>query len=195
MLLESPELRHSPWVQHEISYAHARRIEILSLTLPGMGRSELVPTIDNAFRLRLDPSDLSDGETLSPDCLALVLARIELGHARALRRRREQILGSVTQKLQADGCSCSPVDDWCVVVHGPGGQSGLFWVTPRRPEPRDFHSLSRHHDRVKVDSGVGHLHSSIVHEAGRLAPDHQSVLDWLSGLTGTGLATLDTCSV
>ena len=195
LLLESPELRNSRWVEHEILYAHARRIEILALTLPGVRSSQLVSTIDDAFRLRLDPSALPDDATLSPDGLALVLDRIELGHARALRRRREQILGSVTEKLQADGCSCRPVDDWCVVAQGPSGSSGLFWVTPRRPEFRDFYSLSRHHDRVKTDSGLDCLHSSVVHEAGRLAPDHQSVLEWLSGLTGTGLATLATCSV
>ena len=119
LLLESPELRQSRWVRHEILYAHSRRIEILALTLPGTASSELVPTIDDAFRLRLDPSDLSDDGTLSLDGLALVLDKIELGHARALRRRREQILGSVTEKLQAAGCTCSPADDWCVVAHGP----------------------------------------------------------------------------
>ena len=195
LLLESPDLRHSPWVRHEILYAHRRRIEILALTLPWTASTELVPTIDPAFRLRLDGSDLLADGTLSQDSLASVLDRIELGHARALRRRREQILGSVTEKLQADGCSCRPVDDWCIVARGPSGRSGLFWVTPRRPEPRDFHSLSRHHNRVKTDSGFDCLRSSVVHEAGQLAPDHQDVLDWLSGLTGTGLATLATCSV
>ena len=195
LLLESPKLRQSRWVRHEIVYAHSRRIEILALTLPGTASSELVPTIDDAFRLRLDPSDLSDDGTLSPDGLALVLDKIELGHARALRRRREQILGSVTEKLQAAGCTCSPADDWCVMAHGPSGRSGLFWVTPRRPEPRDFHSLSRHHDRVKSDSGLDCLHSSVVHDAGRLAADHQNLLDWLSGISGRALATVATCSV
>ena len=77
LLLESPELRQSRWVRHEILYAHSRRIEILALTLPGTASSELVPTIDDAFRLRLDPSDLSDDGTLSLDGLALVLDKIE----------------------------------------------------------------------------------------------------------------------
>ncbi len=195
LLLESPHLRDSRWVRHEIVYAHSRRIEILALTLPGTTSSELVPTIDDAFRLRLDASDLSDDGSLSPDGLALVLDEIELGHARALRRRREQILGSVTEKLQAAGCTCSPADDWCIVARGPSGRSGLFWMTPRRPEPRDFHSLSHHHDRVKNDSGLDDLHGCVVHEAGRLAADHQNLLDWLSGISGKGLTTVATCSV
>ena len=43
LLLESPELRDSRWVRHEIAYAHSRRIEILALTLPGTASSELGP--------------------------------------------------------------------------------------------------------------------------------------------------------
>ncbi len=195
LLLESPDLRDSRWVRHEIVYAHSRRIEILALTLPDTTSSELVPTIDDAFRLRLDASDLSDDGSLSPGGLALVLDEIELGHARALRRRREQILGSVTAKLRAAGCICSPADDWCIVARGPSGRSGLFWVTPRRPEPGDSHSLSHHHDRVKNDPGLDNLHGSVVHEVGRLATDHQNLLDWLSGISGKGLATVATCSV
>ena len=195
LVLESPELRDSRWVRHEIAYAHSRRIEFLALTLPGTDRSELVPAIDDAFRLRLSASHVSEEGSLSSDGLALVLDEIELGHARALRRRREQILGSVRKKLQDDGCTCSPADDWCVVAHEPSGRSGLFWVTPRRPEPTDFHSLSHHHDRVKIDSGLDCLHSSVVHEAGRLAEDHQNLLDWLSRISGRGLATVATCSV
>ena len=195
LLLESPELRDSQWVRHEIAYAHSRRIEILALTLPGTASSELVPTIDDAFRRRLECSHLLDDGTLSPDGLVVVLDEIELGHARALRRRREQILGSVTAKLRAAGCTFSPADDWCIVVRGPSGRSGLFWVTPRRPEAKDFHSLSRHHNRVKRDSGLDELYSSVVHEAGRLPADHQSLLDWLSDISGKSLATVATCSV
>ena len=154
LVLESPELRDSRWVRHEIAYAHSRRIELLALTLPGTDRSELVPTIDDAFRLRLSDSHVSEEGSLSSAGLALILDEIELGHARALRRRREQILGSVRKKLQDDGCTCSPADDWCVVAYEPSGRSGLFWVTPRRPEPTDFYSLSRHHDRVKTDRAI-----------------------------------------
>ena len=193
LLLESSGLRDSQWVQHEIAYAHSRRIEMLALTLPNTASSELVPSIDNAFRRCLDTSELSDIGTLSPSGLAEVLDKIELGHAHALRRRREQILGSVTAKLQATGCTCSPADDWCVMAHSPGGKSGLFWVTPRYPDPRDFHSLSRQHDRVKSAAELDDLQGAVVHDAGQLAADHQRLLDWLCGISGNRLATIATC--
>ena len=130
LLLESSGLRESEWVRHEIAYAHARRIEILALTLPNTNRTELVPSIDDAFRLRLGKNDISSSGTLSTGALATTLDEIELTHARALRRRREQILGSVAEKLRNDGCTCSLANDWCVFASGPNGESGLFWVTP-----------------------------------------------------------------
>ena len=195
LLLESSNLGQSQWVRHEVSYAQARRIEMLALTLPNTDRQRLVPSIDDAFRLWLHADDISSDGTLSAGALAETLDAIELAHARALRRRREQILGSVTEKLRMDGCTCSPTDDWCVLASGPTGQLGLFWVTPRRPEPRDFHSLSRQYERVKQRPGVNGLRTSVVHGAGRLADEHQELLDWLSRISGRGLATIGTCSV
>ena len=193
LLLESTGLRESPWVRHEIAYAHARRIEMLALTLPDC--TELVPTIDDAFRLRLDGDDVSSKRTLSEDALEKTLGAVELAHARALRRRREQILGSVTEKLRIDGCVCHPADDWCVLATAMGGDSGLFWVTPRRPDAKDFYSLSRQHERVMQEQGFTRLAASVVHESGRLAEDHQALMDWLSRVSGGNLATVATCSV
>ena len=57
VLLESSDLRNSPWVQHEITYAHSHRIEVLALTLPGVVEAQLVPAIDEAFRIRLSEGD------------------------------------------------------------------------------------------------------------------------------------------
>ena len=195
LLLESSDLRESKWIRHEIAYAHARRIEILALTLPDTDRKQLVPSIDDAFRLRLRKNDILPDQTLSSNALGTILDAIELAHARALRRRREQILGSVYEKLRLEGSTCSPTDDWCVFAAAPNGKAGLFWVTPRRPEPKDFHSLSQQHARVKQIPGITKLKASVVHEAGQLAGDHQELLDWLSTLSGGGLATVGTCSV
>lgn len=195
LLLESSGLRESKWVRHEIAYAHARRIEIQALTLPDTSRTEQVPSIDDAFRLRLSKHDILSNGTLSKDALATTLDEIELAHARAIRRRREQILGSVTEKLRNDGCTCSLTDDWCVFASGPNGESGLFWVTPRRPEPKDFHFLSQQHERVKQNGSFTSLEASVVHVSGRLANDHQELLDWLSSISGRGLTTVGTCSV
>ena len=195
LLLESDGLDDSKWVRHEIAYAHARRIEILALTLPDC--KNRVRAIDNAFRHELGQGDVTTGGgTLTSAALASTLEAIELAHARALRRRREQILGSVTQKLRMEGCECQPADDWCVLATRPGnGDSGLFWVTPRRPATMDFYGLSQQHDRVAGAGGLPNLKGVVVHDSGRLADDYQELMGWLSRLSGRELATVWTCSL
>ena len=194
LLLESDGLEKSRWVRHEIAYAHARRIEILALTLPDCAKR--MHALDNAFRFPLVEGDVSSAGKLSPSALARVLDAVEMAHARALRRRREQILGSVTQKLKMEGCECEPADDWCVLATNPGNKgSRLFWVTPRRPETTDFYELSRQLDRVAGVGGLAILKGAVVHDAGRLANDHRELMGWLSQLSGSELATVGTCSL
>lgn len=194
LLLESDGLEESRWVRHEIAYAHARRIEILALTLPDC--TKRVHAIDDAFRFRLAEGDVSSEGKLLPCALAGVLDAVEMAHARALRRRREQILGSVTQKLEMEGCECEPADDWCVLATKSGNAgSGLFWVTPRRPATTDFYGLSRQRDRVAGAGSLAILKGAVVHDAGRLADDHKELMSWLSQLSGSELATVGTCSL
>ena len=195
LVLESSDLYQSQWVRHEISYAHSHRIEMLALTLPNIDQASLIPTIDDAFRLRLRDEQISSQGVLTSDALAVILEKDELAHARALRRRREQILGSITEKLRMDGCTCRLEADWCVFASKTTGQSGLFWVTPRRPEPMDFFSLSRQYERVMQRSGNKGLQSSVVHESGRLADEHKELLGWLSCVSGRQLSTIATCSL
>ena len=193
LLLESSDLHKSSWVRHEIAYAHAHRIEILALTHPHCRMP--MKSIDEAFRWRLSQKKFSSKGILSAQALQETLEQIELAHARALRRRREQILGSVTEKLRIDGCTCNPVDDWCVLAMGNNGHAGLFWVTPRRPEPRDFHSLNHQRQRVMREGEFAALKASVIHESGRLAKDHQKLLKWLSDVSNSGLGTVGTCSL
>ena len=146
-------------MRHEIAYAHARRIEVLALTFPDC--TNHVYAIDEAFRLRLAKGDVMNDEALSLDALASTLDAIELAHARALRRCREQILGSVRQKLRMEGCECEPEDDWCVLTTRSGNRdSGLFWVMPQRPTTTDFRGLSPQHKRVAA-GGVWNLKGDV----------------------------------
>ncbi len=194
LLLESDGLVESKWVQHEIAYAHAHRIEILALTLPDC--TNRVRVIDNAFRHELAEGDVTGDGLLSADALARTLDTVELAHARALRRRREQIFGSVTQKLRMEGCECQPADDWCILATRPGkGASGLFWVTPRRPATKDFFGVSQQLQRVTAQGDLDDLKGVVVHESGRLADDYQELMGWLSRLSGRELATVATCSL
>ena len=116
VLLESSGLRNSPWVQHEIAYAHSHRIDVLAITLPGVSQAQLVPAIDEAFRIRLSEGDCGPNGQLTARKLSSILERIEVAHAKALRRRREQMLGSLRDRLHRDGCTCAPFKDWVILA-------------------------------------------------------------------------------
>lgn len=177
LLIESPGLRTSHWVEHEIAYAHSHRIGVLAVTLPGTADAQLVPAVDEAFRVRLEPHDLEDGE-LTPEALLRVLDRVELAHARELRRRREQLLGSLRDKLFMDGCTCEPVAEWAVLATAPGKKSTVFLVTPRRPRADDLYELNVVHAGAIATSGLD-LRAAVVHEVEHIDDYQRAVLAWI----------------
>ena len=195
LLLESKNLHESRWVRHEIAYALSHRIQILALTLPDINKSNKVSMIDDAFRLRLGYEDLLCDNSLSDKALVEAVARIELEHARALRRRREQILGSVTEKLQQDGCTCKPTGNWSVLASKTPEKTGLFLVTPRRPSPKDFYLLSQQHSQLELSRDCTGLQTSVVHNVNRFPDEHKGLLDWLSSISGSGLNSIESCSL
>lgn len=177
LLIESPELRASRWVQHEIAYAHSHRIGVIALTTPDVADGELVLSIDEAFRIRLTPEDLTDEGTLAPERLRHVVLQIELAHARALRRRREQLLGSVRDKLFLGGYDCEPIDDWAVLATRSGREASVFLVTPRRPRPEDLYDLHCLHTRVASESRNG-MSGALVHDVEHVGARERKVLAW-----------------
>ena len=178
VILESPSLRTSLWVQHEIAYAHSHRIGLLAVTLPGTPDTQLVTTIDEAFRVRLNTGDMTASNELTEDALKKILERVEIAHARELRRRREQLLGSLRDKLFIDGCTCEPVADWALVATAAGRKPTVFLITPRRPRPEDLYALHRVHIEANSATGIN-LAAALVHETEHLPDEHRALLTWI----------------
>ena len=179
VLLESANLRHSPWVQHEITYAHSHRIDVLAITLPSVSDSQLVPAIDNAFRIRLTQDDCGPDGELTVEKLGAVLEQIEFIHAKALRRRREQILGSLRDQLHRDGCTCAPVKDWAILATATRRTPTVFLVTPRRPQPEDLYTLHLVRCDATDSTGRDNLAGAVVHEVEHISDERRSVLAWI----------------
>ena len=177
LLLESDGLRDSEWVQYEINYALTHRIGTLAVTMPNVRKAREAP-IDEAFRFRLAPGDLSGGE-LTSGALGVLLERIELSHASALRRRREQLLGSLIDHLEASGCSCDPLSDWAIVARARNFVPSAFQVAPRRPRVEDLRALERERDRVTGSAGLGKMAASLVHDVEHMGRDHADLLRWV----------------
>ena len=195
VLLESPDLRDSPWVQHEITYALSHRIDILAITLPRVTKAQLVPAIDEAFRVRLEDGDCTTGGQLTSETLRSVLQRIELAHARALRRRREQMVGSLRDQLERDGCNCVPVEDWTILATGHGRIPGVFLVTPRRPRPEDLYAVHVVRRRMANRVNRGDLFGAVVHEVEHLADEQRSLLIWICDSANLRMRRLRECAL
>lgn len=192
LLLESSDLLQSEWVRHEIAYSHAHRIPIVALKIPGEAGT-FASAIDEAFRIRLSQKDLSTNGTLAESSLARVLDRIEIDHAKALRKRREQILGSVIDTVRDKQCEIQPVTDWSILAEEPSGKSHLLWTTPRRPAARDYYLVDKERKRLEEPARINNLTVSVVHESGRFMQQHQELLQWLTRITGTNVSTVSTC--
>jgi hypothetical protein len=196
VLLESAGLKDSRWVQHEIAYAHSHRISVLSLTVPEVGDAELVSAVDDAFRVRLSTSDIQPGGELNTTTLNAILERIEQTHARSLRRRREQLLGSMVDCIRRDGCECETVDDWALFASGDGRRPSVFLVTPRRPQPQDLRSLDciRRRTLAALNSDIA-LSAAVVHDVEHIPDGHQRLMEWISAPRNLSLKRLLECKL
>ena len=195
VLLESADLYKSTWVQHEIAYAHSHRIDILAITLPGVTRSQLVPAVDEAFRIRLNEDDCAQDGRLATETLRVILNRIDVAHAKALRRRREQLLGSLRDQLDQDGCTCAPLGDWTILATGKRKAPGVFLVTPRRPGADDLYAAHVVRRDAKDRTGHSNLSGVVVHEIEHIPREIQSVLTWIAGVGDLQMKRLRECAL
>ena len=176
LLLESDGVRDSPWVQHETSCALTHRIGVLAVTMPNVAADREAP-VEEAFRFRLSSEDL-DCDGLMPGALDALLERIEFSHARALRRRREQLLGSLVDHLEAAGCSCGPLADWTIEAAAAGRVPAVFRVTPRRPRIEDLYALAQERERARSFGGSADMGASLVHDVAHMPADQAELLSW-----------------
>ncbi len=178
VLLESPGIQDSKWIQHEITYAHSHRIGILAVTKPCVAKCEQDSSVADAFRHRLCHADLTPEGKLKSAVLVTILNKIELGHARALRRRREQLIGSLRDILAWEGGCSRPLDDWAILASFPNGETSVFQITPRCPRPHDLFEL--HQIRTNLlpgtETGCGAV---LVHAAGNICAEKKDLLDWI----------------
>ena len=188
LLLESDGVRDSQWVQYEINYALTHRIGTLAVTMPEVAKDREAP-IDEAFRFRFSAGDLQNGE-LTPEALRVLLDRIELSHASALRRRREQLLGSLIDHLEASGCSCDPLAEWSIIASATGRVPCAFQVAPRRPRVGELRALARERDRAQGSTAIGSIAASLVHDVEHMAQDHADLLQWVGAPRGLALGRI-----
>jgi hypothetical protein len=195
LFIESVSARDSRWVEEEVTYAMRHHISHLALTLPGVPSERQFPTVDDAFRRRLDPLDVKPGTVSDPelgeDALARVLDEIETRYAGLIRRRREQLLGSLTDVLTRDGYEVAPAADWALIAEpaaASGGRPRLFLTTVRAPTPKDLYSLHGLREPLVRGLGSGTMEGIVVHPAVDLDEAMHQIVTWVGD--GRSLSTV-----
>jgi hypothetical protein len=195
LFIESTSARDSRWVEEEVAYAMRHHISHLALTLPRVPRDRRFPTVDDAFRQELDAADLVPGSETDPilteAALDRVLDAVETRYAGLVRRRREQLLGSLTEILTREGYQVVPAADWAVVAQpssSRGGEARIYLTTVRAPSPRDLHQLHGLREPLIRELGGEELKGIVVHPAADLDKDAHEIVTWIGD--GRSLSTL-----
>lgn len=191
LLLESANISQSKWVRREVMYALAHNIEVLSVTRPGLDQTQLMPSVDENLRVRLRCCDMANGR-LTDAGLRSVLTRIEQAHAAALRRRREQTLGSITKRLEHHGYRWHQVGDWSVVAIGSQGRASVLMATPREACPADLRALHCTQQRTRsANNQYSDASATLVHRGIAMTGDDKALLEWIAEPRQLGMETLD----
>ncbi len=193
VLIESPNIRQSKWVQHEVTYALSNRISVISLRPPNVSKQDLIPSLDPAFRLDLNPDECRNDGTLTSAALDRILSRIQIEHAAAIRRRREQLLGSLREILRMKGGykSVLPVEDRAITAMTSNGLE-IFLATPRVPRPADLFAVHRLHGSLcsAGQKGCIPISRTVVHEVDHILSTRKELLEWISKSGGVKIRTL-----
>ncbi len=182
LLVESPDVLSSKWVEEEVSYARKRNMGFLALTWPqSLMAGREMPGIYEKYRVRIPDAAISvDGDQgrISEPFLERVVDKVEQRHAAAFLRRRRELMGSVWSALKMAGIDYTGVADWSLVAITAGRKGRtrdqVISITPRAPDTPDLYALDGERAKLNAD-GV------LVHTTRHLPYDRGSVLEWVIG--------------
>jgi len=184
VLVESPDVQDSSWVEEEFNYARKRNMGLLVLTWPQtIAMKRTLPGVYEKYRLHLPPDELtvdSCGQgRLSQEFLTVLAAEVEERHAAALLRRRRQLMGSIESELKRSGVSYVGIADWSLVARlSRGGRARVdcvISITPRAPDVPDLLALDTHVTAGRKRTGV------LVHTLRTVPQQRRDLLKWAIG--------------
>ncbi|MGH8300566.1 MAG: hypothetical protein ACRET5_03770 [Steroidobacteraceae bacterium] len=108
---------------------------------------------------------------LTDIALSWILDEIESRYASLMRRRRQQLLGSLRDWLRLAGHREMAEHGWAIIAADPNGVETAYLITPRAPTPRDVREL----DRVRQESDDG----LVVFAAPTRDSDDAALIEWI----------------
>lgn len=173
VLLESENLKDSEWVMAEVDFARRHKLGLLALTWPRVtkNRDLRVKSLPDGYRHRL----ASIKSKLTETQLTEVVEKIESVHAKAMTRRRKELLGSLWYEAQAHGISVRWIDPWAIMVEtGKSKRNVVCTVCPRPANPRDLFGSDKTRESTSADMSL------VVYYGHEFLDDHEPFLDWVA---------------
>jgi hypothetical protein len=143
LLLYTPGVQSSEWVEKEINLALTQRLGLVALAFPNASSILPFKMVPSDRRVQLDPSDLDSepkdvDKKLTPSGLEKVCLEIEREHADQFRARRERLIRDVSEALGAS----SVVRVGSQSLRYSGNKSDVFLrLVARPPEARELYTL------------------------------------------------------
>lgn len=178
VVLETPQVTASRWVQEEVVFAVTNRLGLLAVRVPNGAK---LPIISDHRRMNLPGRSILGSGELSPPWLERVCHRISLIHSLAMLRRRHQMLQAMRNALLNEG-----------VVHQRSTTTGFLeayppkrttgnpyrvWLSPRPAELSDFH-------RIDLESGLSaNPRAVLVSPAASMVGQRPAGMRWLGQTT------------
>jgi hypothetical protein len=150
VVLETPKVTVSKWVEQEVVFAVINRLGLLALQVPN---GATMPMIKGQNRMIVPPGSLSSNGKLQAPWLDKVCRRIGFVHSLAMLRRRHQMRQAMRYALLREGVFKQRMLSngflEAFPVRGAAGKPYSVWLTPRPAELADFHYIDLEVGRVQ----------------------------------------------
>lgn len=183
VLLNSPSVGQSHWVEEEIAVIKTYRLGLLELRFPNAKQRE---DIDPDFSQTVDPGDLTPAgpeyvkgaQILTSGRLQQIVDRVKQIHGRALHRRRYELIDNFAAAVTAAGKTARMLADGTFLLP-PTTTRGeaVVGLTPRPPELSDFCLL---HQRGNISTGRA---GWLISPAPFFLAHRQAHVSWLGGVS------------
>ena len=178
LLLETPDAHKSKWVYDEVEYALAHTMGVLIVRWPG--NPEPVPGSAGLSRVELKRRDITKDshgyEILKQKALDEINSAVEAAHARAIVRRRRNLLQGVQDSAKERGATCIPLKDWALDVTDATGAQSIVRVSPRLPTCGDLQQLDETRKEIAPSAAA-----QLIYAARHLNESKKKHLQWVVG--------------
>jgi TIR domain len=174
LLLYSPGVENSEWIEKEINLALTQDLGLMALAFPGAATRPPFGMVPNDLRLELT-GKLAPGKDgrISDAAVEHVCLEIEREHADQFRSRRERLIRDVSQSLGKSAVRVGSESLRCKV-----NSSDLFIrLSARPPEPRDLYLLNQD---CPIDGALNPISQALVAVKGGYH-DNRDLTEWVCG--------------